>query len=525
MGFTPQIRIRVCRVGNLALALVAAFSLFLLPAGKLIRYLNDPLNGQPGVSRFAHDLFLNLTPKYERWAENRVRHSNADQLSTHNISGTEWPLFGSVFYLWAVENLQQSWEADPRLFPQAPALYAHDAVEAATALVLDDKHAGWVKKHWQDQYLTKEDVFYRALRIAAMTVRTHLTGQQDLLPQLRQEADALATELDRSPTGLLDDYPGECYPGDVLMAWLCIARADRVTGDNHSAMLSRAKRAFSGPLLDRHGLVPFCSWAPTGEKILDSQGCGNSYVSFCAPELWPAEAKAWYDAYEKNFWDVRWGIPGFREFARDVPDKDWYMDVDSGPVLSGLGVAANAFGVAAARKNGRFDHALALTGQLQIAAWPLPDGTLLLPRLLSNAADAPYLGEAAILFVLSTQPQAGLPIVTGGEIPAFVYGFWLLYLLLGVGTVMAAIRRFRLPVRIDADAADAAPATPESTAAPAEKVLRLSHRQAKLQFLLWLGFCFGGILVFLSGHVLPGTLLALLSLLFPRGKISRPDNA
>ena len=49
------------------------------------------------------------------------------------------------------------------------------------------------------------------------------------------------------------------------------------------------------------------------------------------------------------------------------------------------------------------------------ASWPLPDGTLLAPRAVSHAADAPYLGEAAILYFLTVPPAEGVPIVTGGK--------------------------------------------------------------------------------------------------------------
>lgn len=38
------------------------------------------------------------------------------------------------------------------------------------------------------------------------------------------------------------------------------------------------------------------------------------------------------------------------------------------------------------------------------ASWPLPNGTLLFPRIFSNRDHAPYLGEMAILFQLSREP-------------------------------------------------------------------------------------------------------------------------
>lgn len=68
--------------------------------------------------------------------------------------------------------------------------------------------------------------------------------------------------------------------------------------------------------------------------------------------------------------------------------------------------------------------------QMIAVSWPLPDGTLLLPRAVSDVSDAPYIGEAAILANLA-QPHAGpqralqAPVVDGLRTPALV---WLLLL-------------------------------------------------------------------------------------------------
>ena len=95
---------------------------------------------------------------------------------------------------------------------------------------------------------------------------------------------------------------------------------------------------------------------------------------------------------------------GFREFSRATQKSDWYIDVDSGPVIAGFGVSAGAFGAGAARANGRFDHAYPLSAEIIVMSWPLPDGTLFGAQQLSNMAHAPFLGEAALLFTLTRLP-------------------------------------------------------------------------------------------------------------------------
>jgi hypothetical protein len=211
-------------------------------------------------------------------------------------------------------------------------------------------------------------------------------------------------------------------------------RADAVLGTDHSAFVARAIRGFQNKALDSRGLVPYFAIAPLGEPLDSSRGCGNSYVSLFSPEIWPEQARKWYDLYTQYFWQEAWTCAGFREFPNDLPRNDWYVDVDAGPVLKGFGCAACAFGVGAARVNGHFEHAYPLAAEMLVTSWPLPNGTRLLPRLLSNAADAPYLGEAGILFNLTRLPAEGVPVKTGGSIPRFVLIF--LALQFGFGLIL-----------------------------------------------------------------------------------------
>jgi len=435
--------LNISRHVNAVFIVLVALLFFLIPGLTVIHDLTDPNLRSAGIPRSAWPLHRSLSPKFEQWAGARLDSQRAAALTTKDISGTEWPLFGTVFYLWATESLQDAWEKDPSASPTAPNVYAKGAIEAATRLVVDPTQANWVKIHWGPKYLKTEDVFYRMLLISALTSHARLTGEKQYLPLLKDQADSLAAALDASRHGLLNDYPGECYPGDVLTAIAMIHRADRVLGTDHSAFVNRAIRGFQNEALDPRGLVVYSASATTGRPLSPTRGCGNSYVSLFAPGIWPEQARQWYDLYAQNFWQTTWGCAGFREFPKDMPGNNWYDDVDAGPVLGGYGCAACAFGVGAARVNGHFEHAWPLTAEMLVTAWPLPDGTRLLPRLFSNAADAPYLGEAGILFNLTRRPAPGVALHTGGSLPRFVLIFLAVQLGFGLLLLIGGIRSLR----------------------------------------------------------------------------------
>lgn len=484
----------ICRVTNGILMILLFATVFLSPAFIVLNDLRDEHIRTGGIPTSVWKQHEALSGKYASWARQRLSSNRGLEMSIADISGTEWPLFGSVFYLWATEALQDEWAAKQFTFP-APKVYASNAIEAATLLVIDPKQAGWVQQHWGTNYLTRENAFYRMLVISALTSHARLTGDTSHLDLLRSQVETLSSEIAASPHGLLDDYPGQCYPGDVLMAIAMIRKADQVLGSDHPDFCAQAIRGFQGARTDTLGLVPYAADARNGVAIGPSRGCGNSYVSLSAPSLWPEQAQKWYELYEMHFWQVGSVMTGFREFPKHMTGMDWYGDVDSGPVIGGIGFAASAFGVGAARVNGRFDHAYPLTAELYATSWPLPNRTLLMPRILSNAADAPYLGEAAILYVLTRPLAPGLAIKSGGSIPPLVNIIISAQLLIGLIGILVSATSLRRWLK------------------NRDRMIVLGQ---KAQFKVWVALILAGLFTFLVGKAAIAFILMLLAQFFPQ---------
>src|SRR5262249_49813699 len=153
-------------------------------------------------------------------------------------------------------------------------------------LILDPVHHTWVRTHWGDGYLHRENVFFRSLLISGMTSYERLTHDGTVLVPLRDQVETLTRDLDGSQRGVLNDYPGECYPIDVLAAIGFIERADAVLGADHRAFVARAVRGFEGRMADSLGLFPFRMNVETGEHEQPSRGIGNSWSMLFTPDLW-----------------------------------------------------------------------------------------------------------------------------------------------------------------------------------------------------------------------------------------------
>ncbi|MEM9071408.1 MAG: hypothetical protein AAGE52_23075 [Myxococcota bacterium] len=443
MQLFPRL-LRAAVVLTAALAVFAAAEAFLWPGLLVVRDLGDPGLKGPGISERALDLHRSLAERIEPWARERIESQVAATVPLHHVPQTEWPIFTAVFFLNATEAL-----ADEGV----DVAYAMPSVEAARDLIMDPSHHTWVVTHWGDDYLHDENVFFRSLLIAGLTSYEALTHSGRDLDFLRDQVDTLARDLDRSPHGVLQDYPGETYPIDVLAAIAYIHRADEVLGTDHSAFVARARRAFVAPYDDELGLVRFrvdlLGDAP--EPVQPGRGIGNSWVGIYAPELWPEDASRWYETHEAEFWQERWWATGFREFRRGGLEGEWTFEVDAGPVLDGFGTSASAFGIAAARRNGRFDHAYTLSAQMVSSSWPWADGSLLLPRFFSDP-HAPMLGEAALAYFLTVQPAEDVPVVEGGGLTVLVFfglfvyfGTFFITLWMSIRTLRSAFRERAWP--------------------------------------------------------------------------------
>lgn len=444
----PALLLGYARRVNALTAIALALFFLLGPAVICLRFLRDPRLAEGRPTAAAYTLHASLSPRYASWARDRVASGRAGELTTHDLTGTEWPMFGSVFYLWATEDLQRDWEATPSHSGMPPREVARDAIEACGALIADPNHAEWVRKHWGAAYLTRENAFYRMMLIGGLSSYQYLSGNTQYEGIIRSQADSLSAELDARPSGLIDDYPGECYPGDVMAAVYAIQQSDALLHTDHNAFVARMRRAFTGDHETQLGLPPFWADAATGAPFEPTRGSSNSYFCLTAPYLWPQDARRWYGLHATHFWQDNGLLAGFREFARDDEHKDMHVaDMDSGPIALGYGFAATAFGLGAALTNGDLERGGQLLAEALPGAWPLPNGTLLLPRVLSDGIDAPLLGEACLLYAMTRTPAPGItPTPPAQHWPGLVYGLLAAYLVPGALILIFGTRMLVAPL-------------------------------------------------------------------------------
>lgn len=415
--------------------ILLALALFVYPAVTTCLVVGDSQLRQSGQSRYVAGWFKSASGRYLSWANAYLDKNVAAGLDHEDVAATEWPMFGSVYFLVTAEELHKQGKID------ATQGTVRRAVEKAAEIVASPVTATWVKKKWGDDYLERENVFYRMLLILGLSSYESITGDRQHHALMSEQRTSLAAELAEAKYHLLDDYPGECYPNDVLWAVAAIERAARLDDANHDELAKNLMAVLEGPLKTDKGLPAFQASARSGGIMQEARGCGNSGILLFAAELDPEIASRWFEAYETHFWKETDWMVGFTETARGS-NVDM-ADVDSGPVLFEFGSVASGFAIGAAKTVGRNDRAAPLTMEAVACSWPTPFGPLV-PGLMGRLGAGSWsLGEVALLFSMTRPCLVDESIPYKGRAPRLVWVLVAVYAGLGLFFIGFEIRSCR----------------------------------------------------------------------------------
>ncbi|HMF41548.1 MAG TPA: hypothetical protein VKQ32_12810, partial [Polyangia bacterium] len=141
---------------------------------------------------------------------------------------------------------------------------------------------------------------------------------------------ALADRLDRSPTGLIETYPGETWPPDVAAVAGSIGLHGAVTGVDRRALLERWARRFEACAVHRSGYLVQRVKSGTCKPIDAPRGSGTAIASYFLGFADARLSRRLFEAIRDQGRACVLGFCGIREYAPGFRGKG---DGDSGPVV------------------------------------------------------------------------------------------------------------------------------------------------------------------------------------------------
>ena len=161
-------------------------------------------------------------------------------------------------------------------------------------------------------------------------------------------ARQLADHLAQAPIGLLETYPGEVYPVDNCSVLAALALHSEATGADHGGVVeattARIRRRWIDP---DSGLLVQAVDPRTGEPRDQPRGSGSALAAYFLSFADEALARSLAEAVRDELAVAPLGFGGVLEYPRSSPGGRG--DIDSGPLIAGVGVSPTGFSIACAR--------------------------------------------------------------------------------------------------------------------------------------------------------------------------------
>lgn len=219
-----------------------------------------------------------------------------------------------------------------------------------------------------------------------------------------QVSEALERRL-LATSGFVETFPSQTFPVDNASAVGSLGLHERATGKSHARVIAAFSDRVNRLARQREDGLLIQITTTSGAPLSVGRGSGTFLAAYFLSFADPALARALYESGKRALYTEHLGFGAMREHARGREGKN---DIDSGPVLFGLGVSSSGFALGPARAFGdaeAFRGLYALTHLFGVpvdtggtrtyaTGGPIGDG-ILLAMLTARAPSAPT--EAAAL--------------------------------------------------------------------------------------------------------------------------------
>jgi len=166
------------------------------------------------------------------------------------------------------------------------------------------------------------------------------------IQQFRKQCQSIASVILNSSHPYLPSYTHGSWPADNILCLSALALHDQLFPPNYTALIQDWLQRIKAHLDPTTGLIPHEYY--TGQVSI-ARGSSQSLMLNFLPAIDSTFAASQFNLYQKHFLTYRFGLPGIREFPKGTAGVG---DIDSGPVLLGVGGAASVVGIRAMARNG-----------------------------------------------------------------------------------------------------------------------------------------------------------------------------
>jgi hypothetical protein len=210
----------------------------------------------------------------------------------------------------------------------------------------------------------------------------------------------MVPRMQKSPVLCAESYPDECWLFCNTVALAAVRMGDVLDGSDHSAFLDAWVRTAKERLLESTTGILISAFGVDGSPAPAAFGPEGSSIWMAAHMLEVVDPAFAKDQYERARAELAGSFLGFgysREWPRGL---EGFVDIDSGPIVPGLGASASASGLAVLAA-AAFDD-VAYFGKLMVSLECGGFPTKTKGRLRYQASNP--VGDAVLLYAMTEGP-------------------------------------------------------------------------------------------------------------------------
>ena len=162
-----------------------------------------------------------------------------------------------------------------------------------------------------------------------------------------------------------ETYYGSSWPADVVICVAALAVHDKMYENVYQSSIN-AWWYRVNQNLDSNGFIPHRVHSISAKPIDNGRGSSQSLIQCFLPEIIPGNHG--FEPYKKIFFDDRLGLHGIIEYPKG---EDGFGDIDSGPVVLGMGGAATIVGMRAMNVHQSHKESIALRNCVEALTLPI----------------------------------------------------------------------------------------------------------------------------------------------------------
>lgn len=328
-------------------------SLLILLVLVFLLMINSRLYYQPSFSNgYNKDVYEQL--RYLKARKEKGASAEMQQLFP------EGSLFFESFYGLAWCDLISSLDSESKV-------YKEGIVEIdRTLAVINSKNS---KSVFDGEMLLEYGVFYSGWSNYVLGKKIELTPVENRKEKeiqiFKNNCEKIVEALSKSKSPFLESYKGQCWPADMSIAIASLATYDRVIKEEYDGVIKKWVTNVR-TRLDSNDLIAH-SVDEKGYPEEAARGASQCLMLSFLPEIDETFSKEQYTRFKKLFVEKRLGLNAIREYPKNV---EGYGDVDSGPVIWGIGTASTIVGHRAAQLNKDYKLSEELNNGIEAFGFP-----------------------------------------------------------------------------------------------------------------------------------------------------------